>query len=164
MRKFIYQSIVEKLQTEIPEIKHFDLWRNQLSSLEEEQPFELPAVLVEFRPITWRHQGNAVRDAAVEIALHVLTWQNMPTSTELPYCEESLQFLNLLTDINRVLHGYYHKSDLFTHDPLTATQSTTDNGFYEIRHDIEVFSCHATDASAMPKYKRAKIVPVITTP
>jgi hypothetical protein len=153
MRKFIYQSIVEKLSQitdaqEQPVIKHFDLWRNQLAGIEEEQPFELPAVLVELRPIMWRHQGNAVREAAVEIALHVLTRQNMPTSNELPYSEESLQFLDFLTDINRSLHGYYKVSDRFIHDSIIATQSTTDNDSYEIRHDIEVFTCHVHDASA----------------
>ena len=151
MRKFIYQSIVEKLQAEIPEIKHFDLWRNQLACIEEEIPFELPAVLVEFRPIQWRHQGNAVREAAVEIALHVLTRQNTPTSAELPYSEEALQFFDLLADINRALYRHVKTAHNFRHDPLTATQSTTDNDFYEIRHDVEVFSCHAQDASAMPE-------------
>ena len=147
MRKFIYQSIVEKLQQltdtqEQPAIKFFDLWRNQLSVIEEEQPFELPAVLVEFRPIQWRHQGNAVREAAVEIVLHVLTRQNEP---------QAFEFFDLLTDINRALHRHFKTSKKFNHDALTATQSTTDTGFYEIRHDIEVFSCHVQDASAMPE-------------
>ena len=167
MRKFIYKSVVERLkkirkengeyiieeQLEPEEyesvIKHFDLWHNQLAYIEEGLPFELPAILIEFRPIQWRHQGNAVREAAVEIALHVLTWQNMPTSPVLSCGEESLQFLDLLTGINRALHRYAKADNKFAHDALTAVQSVTDNDFWEIRHDIEVFSCHVQDASAM---------------
>ena len=145
MRKFIYQSIVEKLQSEMPEIKHFDLWHNQLEYLEGEIPFELPAVLVEFRPIKWRHEGNGVRDAAVEIALHVLTLQNEP---------QNLEFFDLLTDINRALIRHAKSGDRFSHNAVTSVQSTTDSDFAEIRHDIEVFACHAADGSAMLKLQK----------
>jgi len=154
MRKFIFLSIVEKLQQEIPEIKHFDLWNNQLAYIEGEQPFDLPAVFVEFRPIRWQHQGNSVREAAVEVVLHVLTKRIEPTSQELPYNKESLQFFDLLTDINSALRQHSKTSYNFGHDSLTSIQSDTDNNSGEIRHDIEVFSCHTVDASAMPNYQK----------
>jgi len=144
MRKFIYQSIEEKLQSEMPEIKHFDLWHNQLEYIEGEIPFELPAVLVEFRPVKWRHQSNGVRDADIEIALHVLN-QNIPASAD---------FFDLLTDINRVLLKHSKSGDRFSHGAITSVQSTTDNNFDEIRHDIEVFACYAADGSAMPKMQK----------
>lgn len=150
MRKFIYNSIVEKLQSKMPEIKHFDLWHNQLEYLEGEIPFELPAVLVEFRPIKWRHQGNGVRDADVEFALHVLA-QNIPASAELPYSEEALQFFDTLTNINITLLKHAKQGDRFLHGSITAVQSITDSNFAEIRHDIEVFTCCAADGSCRPK-------------
>jgi len=159
MRKFIYQSIVEKISAEIPEVAHFALWNNQLADIQGEIPFALPAVLIEFRPIRWRHQGNGVREAAVEIALHVLT----PTMTEMPGSDESLEFLDLLTDINRALHRHHKTDDYFGHDALTATESNTDNNCGEIRHDIEVFLCHAMDCAAMPGYQKRKVTVDIQT-
>jgi len=159
MRKFIYQSIVEKLSEAVPEIKSFGLWNNQLAVIQGEIPFALPAVLVEFRPITWRHQGSGVREAAVAIVLHVLT----PTMTEMPDSAESLQFFDLLTNINRALHRHASSGYCFSHDALTAAESQTDNNCGEIRNDIEVFTCHATDCSAMPDYQRRKVTVEIGT-
>jgi len=168
MRKFIYQSIVQKLQeiqdeNETPVIQHFDIWNNNLEYLESEQPFNTPAVFVEFMPIEWRHQGGGVRDAAVTVALHVVTRQNAPTSNELPYAEQSLQFFDILTSINRCLHRYSNKNYDFGHNALTATQSLTDHDCGELRHDIEVFTCHATDASAMSPLQTIPATPVINT-
>jgi len=154
MRKFIYQSVVEKLQQEIPEIAHFGLWNNQLTYIEGEVPFELPAVFVEFRTIRWQHQGNGVRDAAVEIVLHTLTEAK---------AKKPLQFFDLLTDINRALHKHVKVSDYYGHNAFTAIQSTTDHNFGEIRHDIEVFSCNAQDCSAMEKPKKVKATVKILT-
>lgn len=69
MRKFIYQSIVDKL-SEIQDadnnsvIQHFDIWNNNIISAgegEQEETFDKPAVFVEFQPIEWIHQGSISR-------------------------------------------------------------------------------------------------------
>jgi hypothetical protein len=44
---------------------------------------------------------------------------------------------------------------------MTAKSSATDHDFEELRHDIEVFTCHATDASAMPAPATAAVRPTI---
>jgi hypothetical protein len=156
MRKFLYKSIVEKLK-EIKDsddnavIKHFDVWNNNLVYIQENEPFQCPAVFVEFGRIEWRHQGGGVREAAVEIILHVVTQRNAPTSHELTYEDLSLQFFDLLTQINVCLHGHSKTEYNFGQDDLTSTYSITDHNFEELRHDIEGFSCHVCDASAMPE-------------
>jgi hypothetical protein len=152
MRKFIYQSIVEKLKemkdaNDVQIIKHFDIWNNNLLYIAENEPFYTPAVFIEFREIEWRHQGRGVRDAAVGIVLHVITQRNAPTAADQPYAELSLEFFDLLTGINRCLHRHAKAGDHFAHDALTSTASATDHDFAELRHDIEVFVCHAQDAS-----------------
>jgi len=183
MRKFIYQSVVERLKEitspnpseggELPPfggteggervIKHFDIWNNNLQYIEQNEAFDTPAVFVEFKPIEWKHQGGGIRDAKVDIVLHVITQRNAPTSHELPYEEQALHFFDLLTAINACLHGHFKKSDYFFHDALTATQSITDNDFEELVHSVEVFTCHAEDWSAKQQWKSVRVDAVIET-
>jgi hypothetical protein len=149
MRKFIYHSIVEKLKEitvdEIAVIKHFDMWSNNLAYTPESEAFYTPAVFIEFGDIEWRHQGRGVRDAAVTIILHVVTHRNAPSSHELPYEARALEFFDLLRKINVCLYRHAKAGELFGHDALTAVASKTDHDFYELRHDMEVFSCHAQE-------------------
>jgi hypothetical protein len=155
MRKFIYKSVTDKLK-ELedaggqPVIRHFDLWNNNMAYIRDEQPFYLPAVLLEFQTIQWRHQGGGVREAAVTVVLHVLTQRNAPTADGSDYEGHALQFFDLLTHINRCLHAHCKTSSDFRHDALTALQSITDHDFEEIQHNIEIFTCHACDCAAMP--------------
>ncbi|MDR0726401.1 MAG: hypothetical protein LBF59_10410 [Prevotellaceae bacterium] len=160
MRKFIYNSIVERLKTVEDEngeqaIKHFDLWNSQVKYAE--QPFGLPAVFLGFRSINWRLTGNSVREAVVTVELHVITQRNMPTSSELPCAETPLDFFDLLAKINVCLYQYANRDDRFEHNALTPVQSTTDHDCGELRDDIEVFECHAVDASAMPDLQKKTV-------
>jgi hypothetical protein len=151
MRKFLYKSIVEKLQGITDGegqslIRHFDIWNNNLSYIQDNEPFLCPAVFLEFGRIEWRHQGRGVREAAVEIILHVITQRNAPTSHEQDYEDLSLSFFDLLTGINRRLHGHSSfASEYFGHDALTAVWSVTDHDFDELRHDQEAFVCHVVE-------------------
>jgi len=167
MRKFIYNSIVAKLQTitdqnEQPVIKHFDIWNNNIEYIDEEQPFNTPAVFVEFQPIEWRHMGGGMREAAVNIVLHVITQHNMPTASGLlPYSAEAFDFFELLTAINACLHAHAKQSPAFIHDSLTAVRSTTDHDCAELRHDTETFCCHVTDMSAKKQPQTITVTPEI---
>ena len=63
MRRQLYLDIKNRLQSiigedEQPLIKHFDLWNRQVEFIEEETPFECPAVFVEFDRLDWRTIGN----------------------------------------------------------------------------------------------------------
>jgi hypothetical protein len=153
MRKFIYQSIIDKLK-EINDghqsvIRHFDIWNNNIVYICENEAFDTPAVFVEFRQIDWRLQGKTIREANVTVVLHVVTQRNAPTSDELPYAQLALEFFDLLTDINVCLTGHNKTGDYFGHDDLTPVSSITDNDFDELIHSLEVFSCHAMDAKVL---------------
>ena len=160
-QKTMFQLILEKKYLPMRQFNHFDIWNNNMEYIEQNEAFNTPAVFIEFNPITWKHQGNGVREASVDIVLHVITQRNAPTSHELPYEEQAFAFFDLLTEINVCLHGHVKTGENFGHDALTSTQSTTDHDFEELRHDMEVFTCHATDCSAIPKYKKVKAKPVI---
>lgn len=77
MRHFLFNSLVSRLRqiTDTdgnPVIKSFDIWNNNLQYLNVGQAFELPAVFIEFAPLSWSHQGKGVRDTIATVRLHVL--------------------------------------------------------------------------------------------
>lgn len=169
MRKELFQAVCNRLrllqQTTTGEyvigqtinenkavFKHFDLWNQQLEYLDEEQPFNTPAVFIEFLPIQWRHQSRGTRDATLSINLHIVTRRNFPTRAEQQYATEALGFLELLDAVNLCLHG--HKGENF--GALTEQLSTTDNNFDELMHSIEQYTAYIVDHSgSMPQNKVA---------
>ncbi len=77
-REELYTELLDKL-SQVEDVKHVDLWNQQTGFMEEEAPFEMPAVFVEFGDIQWNVQKDCFRGFG-EVRLHtVLAW-----STEAP--------------------------------------------------------------------------------
>lgn len=144
MRAIIYNAIKVALEN-VPEVKHVNLWNNQLSYTEDEQPFLTPAVFIEFATIQWQHHLHGIREAVITVNLHVVTDSRVGT------WEEVMEQLSIPTKINATLHGLTASTPKGIMDALTATTSTTDNNFDELVDNIESYECHVTDNSA---YKR----------
>ena len=75
MRRFLYLSLIERLKQLTdrdgkPVIRTFDLWNEQISFLEQEEPFDVPAVFIEFRPVKWT--GGGTQTADVTLRLHII--------------------------------------------------------------------------------------------
>ncbi|MDR2652065.1 MAG: hypothetical protein LBC68_07080 [Prevotellaceae bacterium] len=159
MRKFIYLSIVERLsELKNPDgeqlIKHFDLWNNNLEYIEDEQPFNTPAVFVEFQSINWRYQANKLYNTdLVAIRLHIVTQRNAPSAHNSEYEEHAIAFFDIIDLIRKTLIGFECKNETGVHGPLFNVQSDTDNNAAELRNDIEIFTCTATDYSFVDEPK-----------
>ena len=52
MRKELYAAIKAKIEGEVPEVKHVDLWNHNVEFIEQETAWARPAVFVEFGTIT----------------------------------------------------------------------------------------------------------------
>ena len=78
MRKELYQAIRDALgRIDRPQpIAHIDLWNQHMSFLEQEVPFRLPAVFIEFSPTDWMHVDNGVYKTNQEVRLHNLCGQS----------------------------------------------------------------------------------------
>lgn len=145
MRKTIYNVLATALAN-VSGVEHVGLWNNQLQYIEKEQPFNTPAVFVEFSPIQWQHLLHGVREAAVTVTLHVVTDSRVGTWADV------INVFDLLDCINAALHGLHSVSPLggqggSVMDALTLTTSTTDHNFDELRDDVETYQCHVTDNS-----------------
>ena len=147
MRKVIYTAIEQAL-TGITDadgkrvIRHIDLYNHQLNYAEEEQPFRTPAVLVEFGVIRWQPMPHGVREATVEVSLHVVT------DSRVGKWKKVIEVFGLLDTIHAWLYGLRCDGRERTMDILTLEQSVTDTDFDELRDDVETYTCHVTDRSA----------------
>ncbi len=150
--------IIENPDELNPAIKHFDLWNNQLETIEDECPFNLPAVFIEFAPIQWRHNLQGVREAEVTVNLHILVRELAPTKDGGQYEDQAFAFLDLPNAVNKALHSLTDTG----FDALTSKQSITDHYFSEIMHLQESYNCHVTDTSAKKEPLTAPATPTIS--
>lgn len=143
MRKRIYLAVVERLKeiTGEIEIKHFDLWNQNVEFIEQDTAFDMPAVFVEFAPILWKTLGNNIQQADIEVRLHVVTEYKGNTSDNSELQSEALVYFDLLDAINRKMFGL--KGEGF--NAFTRVSSATNHNHEEIIENIEIFTTKVID-------------------
>lgn len=178
MRKEVYQILKKRLQqlitdekkniyfVSIPQllelkdtegtpnyaIKHIGLWNRQVEFIEEETPFLMPAVFIEFGKIDWKSQTSGLQDANLTIGLHVLT-------NAVPEGYDGEMFhLDLLDKINYCLHGF-NSGSMGT---LTRVTSIPCHDHEEILDNTEIFKCLVQDDTAVKKQVKIPAKPNIT--
>lgn len=163
MRKELYKAIAERLfliaadgsmiepageaagtaTGEEPErlIKHVDLWNHNVEFLDEEQPWERPAVFVEFTPIVWEtiKPGREYRSKPI-VNLHIVTDWAGDSSAGSELEDESLKVLDYSGIIHKALHGL--EGEHFSRFDLVETH--TNHNHEELLESIEVYKCVAT--------------------
>lgn len=73
MRKELFNAIKAKMTSDVPEVKHVDLWNHNVEFLEQEDAWARPAVFVEIGTIEWQpFQGNGRRGRGV-VRIHLVT-------------------------------------------------------------------------------------------
>ena len=73
MRKELFNAIKTKLASDVPEVKHIDLWNHNVEFIEQEDGWERPAVFVEFATIEWApFQGGVQRGKGI-VSIHIVT-------------------------------------------------------------------------------------------
>lgn len=160
MRKKIYLALINQLKTiqddaGTPVIKHFDLWNQNVEFMDQEQPAFFPLCFIEFMPIKWEHLSGGVRMATFTIRLHIVAQWLYPTEDGSDFQEKGLEYLDLLDDVNRVLHQF--SGDGF--GSLSCTKSITNHNHTGIIEDIEEFETCVKDESAVRR--RVKLTDVV---
>ena len=73
MRKELWKAIKAKLESDVPEVKHIDLWNHNVEYIDQEDVWERPAVFVEFDTITWEpFSGRGQRGKGL-VNIHLVT-------------------------------------------------------------------------------------------
>lgn len=74
VRSELYQAIKLKLEQDVPEVKHIDLWNHNVEFLEQEDAWARPAVFVEFGAIGWEpFAGGKHQRGKGVVRIHLVT-------------------------------------------------------------------------------------------
>lgn len=128
VREEIYNAIKRHL-SDIPAIKHIDLWNHNVEFIEQETAWERPAVFIEFATIQWNPIVHGLEyRGAVTVNLHVVTdWT----------AESNVEQFQLLHRIHRILANM--EGGTFGEFDLAA--SATNHNHEEIVENIETYTC-----------------------
>ena len=91
----IYDKITEALRSigeECGLIRHIDLWNQNVEFIDQDDPWDRPAVFVEFGPVYWepyKGPGNGMKGRG-EILLHIVTDWKGSAAAGSPAREETL--------------------------------------------------------------------------
>lgn len=111
-------------------IRHIDLWNHNVEFLEQEAPWERPAVFVEFVPFKWNAVVPGVEYRAQPlINLHVVTdWVSQ---------KDDIERFGLLDKIHEMLAGMSGES----FKELDIDSSSTNHNHEELVENIETYTC-----------------------
>lgn len=141
--------------------KHCDLWNRQVEFIEQETPFQTPAVFVEFpEEIQWRTDGQHIQDADLTIRLHIVTPWYANTAANVIDSDvraTALAYLDIPTVLFRQLHGQHgtveDNSDprnpqvIGNFNALTRIASRVNHDHERFVDSIETYRCHLKDLS-----------------
>ena len=145
MRTQLYTALIDKLKEYTnddgtPVFRHFGLWNRQTDFLEDEVPFALPAVFIEFGRIEWGAPIQAAQRATLPFILHVATEYSGDESDNSLYQAEALKRLGIVDGLGDHLNNWRLSSEHFTIQQTYRTASDTNHDHGEIIEDIESFA------------------------
>lgn len=147
-----------------PFFKHFDLWNQQVEFLEQETPFNTPAVFVEFDPINWKTTGGKLQEAEITIKLHIVTpwYANTPANTPSEQRTQALEYLTIPSLVVAAMQGLViappNDSVIGFSNTWTREQSIVNHNHEHYVDSVEVYKTHVYDRSAELKYSTHRIV------
>lgn len=150
MRTFIYKSLTERLKTwkgddGKPVIRTVDLWNEQVEFIEQEEPFDTPAVFVEFRPVRWTTLGGLAQQADVDIRLHIVTrWKGSAKDGSV-FQMDALRRFDLLDRIDNALFNLQGADGGTSFCMFRRTGSSTNHNHDELVEDIADYACKVNE-------------------
>ena len=145
MRLQIYKAICDRLSAQVPDIKHIDLWNNNIAVLSGGAVWPRPAVFVEFEAIEWRQQQNRARMADIAVRLHIVTDAVSYNGNTDPKQDSALAFFDLINKVNAAMQGL--RGENFAGFMLTT--SATNHDHAELIESVERYITRAQDTTAM---------------
>lgn len=103
--KNLYLEHQTRISDNIPEIKHSDLWSEQVSFMADEHPFKSPAVFFGYRVLGAEDQGEKTQELRLQTDVYLFYETFADTAKGSKKQQKALDFLDLLTQINAVFHA-----------------------------------------------------------
>lgn len=155
----LYLELCEKIK-QIQTIEWIDLWNNQVTNLDLEHPFPAPAVFLAFRANTMQDLGEKMQEVNVMVDVFLFYETFADTYDGAFNQEDALKYLQLQSEIQRVLHGsrgeHYSSMRRIGFSPV----DTGDAGnLYVIN-----FQCKMIDKAAQTEFEKGTFADVQTQP
>lgn len=119
-------------------IRHIDLWNQNVSFIESDEPWDRPAVFVEFGGITWEtFKGKCIEQKGKgTFTLHIVTDWAGSAADEGPGMEGALRLNDMVCDIDRAMCRLFGES--FRN--INLLESHPNHNHEDIIETVEVFS------------------------
>lgn len=157
MIKHLYLAIVAALK-EVKDdnnnqyFKSFDLWNQNVEFMEEDEPFDRPAVFIEFDPINWQALGGKNQEAVATVRLHIVTdWHaNTADNVASEYRTPALAYLDAPSYVLKAMQGLVIQptAAMRCSNTWTRTQSIVNHNHERYVDSVEVYTTHIFDDSA----------------
>lgn len=105
--KNLYLEHEKRISDNLPEIKHIDLWSEQVSFMADEHPFKSPAVFFGYRVLSTEDQGEKIQELRLQVDVYLFYETFADTSKGSKKQQKALDFLDLLTKINACFHATF---------------------------------------------------------
>lgn len=164
MKKQLYLDIKNRLKTikdanDEPLFKHFDLWNQQVEFIEQETPFQCPAIFVEFLTHHWKTLGNKVQETELFIRLHIVTEWFAQTADYSATEEQALDYLDIVDAVVAVMQNFSATGT----NGFMRTKTIPNHNHERFVDNIEEYVCNLRDTSAVNVNKQPVKVNVVLT-
>lgn len=105
VRKYWRNTLKTNFEGGLPEIKHVDLWHEQVSYLAEELPFDTPAIFIGFSTTEVADRGQLVQGIGVQVDMYLFYETFSDTYFSSDNQDRALDYLNSLTRLHALFHG-----------------------------------------------------------
>lgn len=144
----VYLSICNKLAEKSANMAHIDLYNNQVETATTEHPYNLPACLIQFMPVTdWTTNADGSQTGTLRIQFHLVTTCYSDTANPHRFDEIQKQMafkhLNFINEVHAILQNF--SPECCTELKRTAYFPDTD--YDQIHVTIIEYSCNFTDNS-----------------
>lgn len=124
--KDVFQSLVTRLQNEVTEIAHFDLYNSQLENLDEEKVIDYPAVFFEIEVAEFENIAKGSQQATDSlIRVYVVDWKYEDSYAGSNNQTGFLNYFDLLDKVHAALHNWNDPNGAFS--TLRRQSLTPDN-------------------------------------
>ena len=154
--KNLYLEHEKRISDNIPEIKHVDLWSEQVSFMADEHPFKSPAVFFGYRVLATDDQGEKTQELRLQVDVYLFYETFADTSKGSKKQSKALAFLDLLTKINACFHATF--GNYYSNMRRTGFNSVETGGagiLYVQRYELTM-----TDDSANELYELMQFVQI----
>ncbi len=153
MRKNLYLEIKNCLKEikdtqGVPIFRHFDLWNQQVDFLEQETPFDVPAIFIELQPIVWEQLGYNKQYAEAVIRVHIVTPWYSQTADYSTLENVMLNYLDLPDLVVKALDNFAPSAG----NKFMRIRSITNHNHERLVDSVEEYKCRISDISAITEF------------